>query len=214
MIEIDLLPEALRSPAAGAQRVGPGRGGRGFDLWGTALVVAAITIPPGTAFLWRTQRSEAAALHARLEAASADSVRLAGLRAASDSLAERSRQIGERVALVAQLDHNRFTWPRILDEISWALPGLAWLISLRQVAPPPDVTVELQGVAANPLAITRFARNLDASEYVADVQILGSRQQAVPSQESAARHAFTFVLRFADPPGVRRVEPIIGSGGG
>ena len=214
MIEIDLLPESLRSPAAGDRRGGPGRAGTRFGSRGTALVVAALTIPPGAAFLWWTQRSEATALHVRLEAASADSARLAGLRAASDSLAERFRQIRERVGLVEQLDRDRFTWPRILDEISWALPGPAWLISLRQLAPPPDVMVELQGVAASPLAITRFARNLGTSEYVVDVQILGSQQQAVPTEEWAARHAFTLVLRFADAPGVRRAEPTIGSGGG
>lgn len=213
MIEIDLLPESLRTPVAGVPWGGPGRTRTGVDLWGTALAVGALTIIPGAAVLWWTQRSEATALRVRLEAASADSARLAELRATSDSLAERFRQIRERVVLVEQLDRNRYAWPRILDEISWALPRLAWLISLRQLAPPPDVMVELQGVAESPLAITRFARNLGASEYVSDVQILGSQQQAAPSEASTARHAFTLVLRFADPGG-RLADPIIGSGGG
>ena len=203
MIEVDLLPESLRPRAvAGSPRGAGGRGMAGIDPWGTALLVAALTILPGAAFLWWTQRSEAETLHARIEAASADSARLAELRAVSDSLTARSGQIRERVALVEQLDRNRFVWPRILDEISRALPGFAWLISLRQLSSVPEVTVELQGIAANPLAITEFVRKLGASDRVAEVTILGSQKQGLPS-ETASRHAFTLVLRFAEPSEVR-----------
>lgn len=205
MIEVDLLPEHLRSP--GDAGVAPDEGGRSrarVNPWGVSFLAVALTIAPGTALLWWTQRAEAVALQARREQALADSTRLAGLRGASDSLTVRMRQIRERVALVEQLDRDRFAWPRILDEISWALPGLAWLISLRQLAPPPDAAVEVRGIAANPLAITRFVRNLGASELIADVRILGSQQNGSPAQGSA-RHTFTLVLRLAAAPGERGV---------
>lgn len=214
MIEVDLLPEHLRAPGGSDAPDGArGRARGGLDLWGIVLLVAALTILPGTALLWWTQRSEAAALHARREAASADSARLAGLRGASDSLAARVRQTRERIALVERLDRDRFAWPRMLDEISWALPRLAWLSSLRQLTPPPAATVELQGIAANPLAITRFARNLDASAYIADVRILGSQQRGAPSEEPA-QHAFTLVLRFDEAPSPRPAAPTTESPGG
>ena len=205
MIEINLLPEALRArhgvPAHGRD------GGRlRIDFWGVALLISALTILPGAVALWRSQRAEALELQVRLEAAVADSARLAELRAASDSLTERSREIRERVALVEQLDRDRFAWPHMMDEISRALPPPAWLTSLRQLSPPPDLTVEVQGIAGNPLAITEFVRSLETSDYIADVRIVGSQQQG-SDPDQVARQAFTLVLRFAHASASRRVGP-------
>lgn len=205
MIEINLLPESLRA-RQGIVTNRTAEGGFHIDVWGVALLIAALTIPPGTAALWWSQRAEALELRARLEAVMADSARLAELRAASDSLSERSREIRERVALVEQLDRDRFAWAHMMDEISRALPPPAWLISLRQLSPPPDLSVELQGVAGNPLAITEFVRSLGTSDYIADVKIVGSQQQG-SDPDRVARQAFTLVLRFAPAPAFRRIEP-------
>lgn len=206
MIEIDLLPESLRPQARGngdglAPRVAR------IDLLGLALWVSALIVPPAVLSLWWTQRAEAVKLEARLEAASADSAKFAEIRAASDSLAERFREIGERVALVERLDRNRFAWPHMLDEISRALPPFAWLISVRQLSPPPALAVELQGVAANPLAITQFVHSLDAADHIADVKILGSQQQGLDPGD-ISRHAFTLILEFAGGPEVGRVVSV------
>ena len=205
MIEINLLPESLRA-RQGLVTSRHADGGLHIDVWGVALLISALTIPPGTVALWWSQRAEALELRARLEAVIADSARLAELRAASDSLSERSREIRERVVLVEQLDRDRFAWPHMMDEISRALPPPAWLISLRQLSPPPDLAVELQGVAGNPLAITEFVRKLGISDHIADVKIVGSRQQGSDS-DHGPRQAFTLVLRFAPASAFRRVEP-------
>ncbi|WP_419938489.1 PilN domain-containing protein [Candidatus Palauibacter sp.] len=205
MIEINLLPEALR-PRQGIATDGRGDGRLRIDFWGVALLISALTIPPGVIALWRLQRAEAGELAVRLEAAVADSARLAELRAASDSLTEKSREIRERVALVEQLDRDRFAWPHMMDEISRALPPPAWLTSLRQLSPPPDLAVEVQGIAGNPLAITEFVRTLDTSDYIADVRIVGSQQQG-SDPDQVSRQAFTLVLRFAHASASRRVEP-------
>lgn len=211
MIEIDLLPESLR-PRAGSHGDGLTPRVARIDLLGLAVWVSTLIVLPAVLSLWWTQRAEAAKLEARLEAVSADSAKLAEIRAASDSLAERFREIGERVALVERLDRNRFAWPRMLDEISRALPPFAWLISVRQLSPPPALAVELQGVAANPLAITAFVHSLDDADHVADVKILGSQQQG-PDPGDISRHAFTLVLRFAEGPGVGRVASAAAPGG-
>ncbi len=205
MIEINLLPESLRA-RRGSATDGNAAGDLRIDVWGIALLVSALTIPPGTVALWWLQRTEALELGARLEAAVADSARLAEFRAASDSLTEKSREIRERVALVEELDRDRFAWPRLMDEISRALPPPAWLISLRQLSPPPDLTVELQGVAGNPLAITEFVRSLGTSDSIADVRIVGSQQRG-SDPDQVSRQAFTLVVRFAHASASRRVEP-------
>ncbi|MCZ0935890.1 MAG: PilN domain-containing protein [Gemmatimonadetes bacterium] len=205
MIEINLLPESQRA-RQGLPADGNAAGGLRIDVWGVALLISALTIPPGAAALWWLQRTEAVELGTRLEAVVADSARLAELRAASDSLTERSREIRERVALVEQLDRDRFAWPHLMDEISRALPPPAWLTSLRQLSAPPDLSVELQGVAGSPLAITEFVRGLGMSDYIADVKIIGSQLQG-SDPDQGARQAFTLVLRFAHAPAAWRVDP-------
>ncbi len=225
MIEVNLLPESQSSRGGGKRSKkrgakpsmgGLGLKGKGGNPWSTALMVAGIIIPLAAAFLWWSQRSEASSLQVRLDAATADSARLADLRVVSDSLTTRREQIRSRVALVEQLDRNRFVWPHLMDEVSRAVPNMAWLSSLRQTSPLPDLGVQIQGIAANPLAITEFVRNLQSSEYITDVRILGSQRQSLESGDtSIAAQAFTLSIRFTEPAGGSiRSEPIIANTGG
>ena len=218
MIEVNLLPESQRSRGKarrGSRAKSPGLGQslKGRNPWTAALGLVVLVVPGALGFLWWNQRGLAAELDVRLEEATADSARLADLRLVSDSLNARRTQIQDRVALVEQLDRNRFVWPHLMDEISRAVPQLAWLASLRQMSPLPDVGLQIQGVAANPLAITEFVRNLEASDYITDVRILGSQKQTLEGGELSVQ-AFTLSARYTEPPGgARRTEPIIVSTG-
>lgn len=219
MIEVNLLPESQKSRGKAKRSSSAGAGGgigqalKGRNPWNGALAVACVIVPAVAGFMWWQQRGTAAELDVRLEAATADSARLADLRLVSDSLNERRSQIRNRVALVEELDRNRFVWPHMLDEISRAVPQLAWLSNLRQTSPLPNVGVQIQGIAANPLAITEFVRNLEASDYITDVRILGSQQQMLDDGELAVQ-SFTLTARFTEPPGgAPRSEPIIATTG-
>jgi type IV pilus assembly protein PilN len=211
MIEVNLLPESQKTRGGRRSMRGAGSGGLklsgGRNSWSIVLLIAGVLVPIVILVLWLGQRSEARGLEERLEAATADSARLADLRAISDSLTERQQLIRERVALVERLDRNRFVWPHLMDEVSRAVPDIVWLVSLEQVNPLPDVTVQIQGMAANPLAITEFVRNLQASEYLRDVQILGSQQQEVSEELSV--QAFTLVATYRQPPGGLTTEAVV-----
>jgi len=217
MIEVNLLPESQKK-SRGRSRRAAGGGGIGQALksrnpWNGALTVACIVVPVAAAVMWWGQRTEAASFDRRLEVATADSARLADLRLVSDSLSDRRTQIRDRVALVEELDRNRFVWPHLLDEISRALPQMAWLSSLRRTSPLPNVGVQIQGIAANPLAITEFVRNLEASDYVTDVRILGTKKQSLNDGQLTVQ-AFTLSARFTEPVGgLTRTEPIISTTG-
>jgi Tfp pilus assembly protein PilN len=143
--------------------------------------------------MWYAQRSEAAEIEVRLEEAREDSARLADLRVLSDSLIDRERQIRQRLELVRGLDEGRFVWPHLLDEISRALPQYTWLTAVRVATPLPELTVQVDGVAANPLAVTRFVRNLQSSEFVRQVRIMGSQQAEV---ENVAAQAFKLLVTY------------------
>jgi Tfp pilus assembly protein PilN len=170
--------------------------GEGRDPWTVAAVAAIVVAGLAIGGMWYAQRSDAAELEMRLEEAREDSTRLADLRVLSDSLIDRERQIRERLELVRGLDEGRFIWPHLLDEISSALPQYTWLTAIRVATPLPDLTVQIDGVAANPLAVTRFVRNLQASEYVRQVRIMGSQQAEV---ENVAAQAFKLLVSYEQP---------------
>ncbi len=217
MIEVNLHPagpKARKRRSAGIsvpswlRSSGARSGDR--DPW----TLVAVGIPALAALvvagLWLSQRARASELEGQIAEAVADSARLADLRALSDSLIGREREIRSRLELVQDLDEGRFVWPHLLDEISDALPEYTWLTAVRVSTPLPDLSVQVDGLAANPLAITRFVRNLQGSPYVGEVRIVGSQQQLV---ENVAAQAFKLVVHYVDPPDslVRRV-PVVRDG--
>lgn len=147
--------------------------------------------------LWLTRRSEERSLQARLTQATEDSTRIADLRSLSDSLVLRDRQNRDRVEIVESLDHDRFVWPHMLDEVSRALPAYTWLTGLKKVTPVPQLSVQVDGIASSPLAITAYVRNLQASPYVGEVRIVGSQQQDVAN---IAAQSFTLIVTYTPPP--------------
>jgi len=176
---------------------GPGSSG-GRDPWTVAAITAFVLSVLAIGGMWFTQRSNAADLEVRLEEAREDSTRLADLRVLSDSLIDRERQIRERLELVKALDEGRFVWPHLLDEVSRALPEYTWLTAVRVETPLPELAVQLDGIAANPLAVTRFVRNLQSSDYVKQVRIMGSQRAEV---ENVAAQAFKLLVSYEDSKG-------------
>lgn len=219
MIEVNLHPERGRAGrGSGRQfpislptsfpsfgRGGGGEGG-GRDIWSTLAVALPVLAVLVVGWLWFSQRSERSELSTRLEAAVEDSTRLSDLRALSDSLTARERRIGRRLELVKSLDDGRFVWPHLLDEVGRALPSYTWLTALRQNSTEPRLEVQLDGLAANPLAITEFVRNLQRSPYVGEVRMLGSQQELV---DNVAAQAFKLMVVYeAPPPEMVRSEPV------
>lgn len=222
MIEVNLHPErgklkrrsgrrlALPAALTGLLRKRGSRGGSQSgerDVWTTvAIVVPALTLLV-IGWLWFSQRSARSELDARLVAAVDDSTRLADLRSLSDSLNLRDRTIGERLELVKALDDGRFVWPHLLDEISRAMPSYTWLTEVRRTTALPNLEVQVDGLAANPLAITRFVRNLQESPYIRQVRIIGSQQEFV---DNVAAQAFRLMITYQKPPPeLTRTEPLV-----
>jgi Tfp pilus assembly protein PilN len=217
MIEVNLNPEAGRKkrrrrsiPSTGGLAVlREGLGGR--DPWITAAVAVATIVVIGCGFLWLRQRSANARIADRLAAATADSTRVSDLRAVSDSLMQQRSAISERLALVQQLDGGRFVWPHLMDEISRALPDYAWLTLVKRVSAPSGLRVEIQGIAAAPLVITDFIRNLESSPFIDQVQIKTTSLQEI---EGLAAQGFTLEVNYARRPRSRAgdTQPLIGAG--
>lgn len=215
MIEVNLHPDRGKARRGGGRRwpislpkslPSFGAGGGERDPWTLAAIIVPVLALLVVGWLWFSQRSERSGLEARLQTAVEDSTRLADLRALSDSLLSRRSRIGERLELVSTLDQGRFVWPHILDEVSRAMPSYTWLTAMRTNATEPELEIQVDGLAANPLAITRFVRGLQESPYIGTVRILGSQQELV---DNVAAQAFKLMLTYEAPPAdVVRTEPV------
>lgn len=217
MIRINLHPaaqKAARERRKGIKLTAPAwmKGeGVGRDRWTLALVACAILVVLFCGALFFRQRALETELSQQLDAATADSARLADLRVLSDSLTAREKQIQDRVALVRRLDNNRFVWPHVMAEVSHALPRYAWLTGIKESSPLPNLEVQLQGVAASPLVITDFVSNLQQSPYFSEVRIVGTQKQVV---DELTAQAFTLVVHYSAPPEKSERRPITASAGG
>jgi len=202
MIEVNLHPEGSKRRRRGRRRLpGPpawltGRPAGGRDAWSTAAMAVPAIVLLFIGWLWLSQRSQRGDLEARLAEAVEDSARLSDLRTLSDSLIAREADIRQRLDLIQGLDDGRFVWPHLLDELSRALPSYVWLTAVRLNSPLPDLRVQVDGMAANPLAITAFVRRLQESPYVGDVRILGSQEQAL---QGFSAHSFKLIVGYAEP---------------
>jgi len=217
MIKVNLYPEGAkkrRRKAGGGLPslkipafLSGGDGGR--DPWLIATIAVPILVILFVGILFMTQRGAVRELEVELEDATADSARLADLRTLSDSLQRRNSENRDRIALVRDLDENRFVWSHVLDEIGGALPDYTWVTSIQASNPLPTLTIQLEGLAANPLAITAFVRRLLNSAYFSEVQILGSQQQQIDDVEA---QGFTLLLTYVAPPDsvLRRVPIVVG----
>ncbi|MFQ5529797.1 MAG: PilN domain-containing protein [Gemmatimonadota bacterium] len=217
MIEVNLHPSggkggrvsgkglSLRLPGLSGGGRGPGDGGR--DPFTTAAIVVPALVLLAIGGMWFSNRSQRSDLDDRLAVAVEDSTRLADLRSLSDSLIARDARIQERLVLVLSLDGGRFVWAHVLDEIGRALPAYTWLTLVRSDAPLPELRIQVDGLAANPLAITRFVRNLQDSPYISEARIMGSQQQVV---ENVAAQAFQLMVTYDAPPDdLVATEPLV-----
>lgn len=197
MIEINLLPGAARKSKGRASglslgAVAAGGSARIKDPYLLSAIGAVIVAAAAIAGLHFTQSSRASELAAREEQAVADSVRFAAV------LRERQRAEAKRDSVLRQLrviqaiDEGRFVWPHIMDEVSRALPPYTWLRSLSVIEPQvvpqpmPDSTkrdalplpdphrFRLVGHTVDVQALTRFIRLLEASPFIANVQLMRS----------------------------------------
>lgn len=182
------------------------------DPWTTAVAVAGLLFLAGVGGSWYQLQTRADRLDRRLESALADSARLAELRTLSDSLRGQREAIQGRLRLVKELDGNRYVWPHLMSELSRALPEVVWLTDVQRTAPLPNLRVRLRGVAANPLAITSYVRNLRDQPHVGSATIQGSSRREV---QGITAQSFSLRLTYERPPAAQvRTRPLVAAGGG
>jgi len=170
-------------------------------MWvvGLASVAALLLLFIGF-FLWSTGAT-AAELETRIGEEVEDSIRLASTNGLLEISEARRATISRKVQLIGEVDARRYVWPRLMDEVSRALPQHAWLTALHAAggdARNPEIAIE--GYVGSTGALTRFMTELESSPFLEGVSLVTSEQV---EREGRSFQRFTLEARY------RRAEPAL-----
>jgi Tfp pilus assembly protein PilN len=148
MIEINLLPRSGKKSGRRLSTAGIGDAAAGLaakvrDPFLAGAVAAVLLSAVGVGALHLRHGSRAAELAAREQQAVQDSTRYAVILAEKRSAQAERDSIMRQLDIIRSIDHDRYVWPHIMEEVSRALPAYTWLTSLNQ-------TSALVSVAATP----------------------------------------------------------------
>lgn len=213
MIEVNLLPGGKKGGGGGFSFSLPKLGslfeGSGGGLPDTYLLFFAGAAVVGLGYMgwsyWSTTR-EADDLQVQLDVQIQDSTRFAYLIEQTNQLQARGDSIARRVAIIQEIDADRYTWPHLLDEVAAAVPDYTWIREVLYSGENP-LQVRITGRAGSIAAITNFMRRLEASRFLSNV--LPENIQRVPSEENPEDlvQEFDFLLTY-DPPPIEELESL------
>jgi Tfp pilus assembly protein PilN len=194
----------------------------------TAIAVALI----GTLFVRQAAREST--IEQALQKAVQDSTRFASVLREREMAEAKRDTVLRSLNLIRAIDDDRFVWPHVMDEVSRALPPYTWIVSLGftgagqgqqavttvaaaptaapgkrrafvQTAIPRDtVRVRVVGNTVDIQALTRFMTQLEASPFLAQVQLAKS-ERAMDNGKEVTQFQLDMLYSRPDAAQVRRV---------
>lgn len=166
-----------------------------------ALVLAiGAVVYAGYRYFTVTSRLED--LQVAVTQAQQDSAQLAETIAKVENLQARRDSIAQKVAILQEIDGDRYVWSHLMDEVARALPDYTWLTSLVQIQGGQEPNFRVVGRAGNNFALTRFMENMEASPFIRNVTLI-STEQVVETRTGGSERLvndFTLEAFFEDPP--------------
>ena len=198
----------------------------------SAVVVCAVAVA-GVGFLYVRQAAREATLEQALQKAVQDSTRFASVLKERETAEAKRDTVLRSLNLIRAIDDDRFVWPHVMDEVSRALPPYTWIVSLGftgsgqgqqavttiaaapvdagkrkkgvQTAVPRDtVRVRVVGNTVDIQALTRFMTQLEASPFLAQVQLAKS-ERAMDNGKEVTLIQLDMMYSRPDAAQVRRV---------
>jgi Tfp pilus assembly protein PilN len=209
MIKINLLPGVKRKRSGSTKDVIVGRlRDFGTKVKDPMLLVAAaawILVAGFLAYGFISNTAKARSLEPKLEQAKDEHRRYKNLMTEKRKTETIRDSLLAQIAVIRDVDGDRYTWPHVLDEVAKALPAYTWLVDLSVSSAPTAVAdsadtasaalqFQINGRTVDIQAYTRFLRQLEASPWIIDVQPL--QAQTVVEKERAVT-AFTIRATFA-----------------
>ncbi len=176
------------------------------DPYIVGAIAAGVVAVGVIGWLFLGVRSDREEVQVAVDAAVQDSVRFADLIERTNQLTARRDSIGQRVAIIQEIDAGRYIWPHILDEIAQALPDYLWLREVLQVQEDP-LQIRLTGRAGSNFAITNFMRGLEASRFLREVVLERTEQAPGEQDPSEIVYVFEMLVTF-EPPSLGELETV------
>jgi Tfp pilus assembly protein PilN len=200
-------------------------------IGGVVISVLAIAAIGG---LYVRQAAREATLEQALQKAVQDSTRFASVLREREMAEAKRDTVLRSLNLIRAIDDDRFVWPHVMDEVSRALPPYTWIVSLGftgagqgqqavttvaaapaadpgkkrrvvQTAIPRDtVRVRVVGNTVDIQALTRFMTQLEASPFLAQVQLAKS-ERAMDNGKEVTQFQLDMLYSRPDAAQVRRV---------
>lgn len=211
MIEVNLLPGGKKRSSRGRgfslsgfslPKLGGGGGGFPADPYILGAVAAGIVAFAVVGWLYVGVSGDREEVQVALQEAAQDSIRYADLIERTSQLTARRDSIGQRVAIIQEIDAGRYVWPHILDEVARALPDYTWIREVNQLQGDP-LQIRLTGNAGSNFAITNFMRNLEASPFLRGVTLERTEQElssAPGGAQGEIVYLFELTVGFEAPP--------------
>src|SRR3954469_15999438 len=198
-----------------------------------AVVAGALALT-AVGFLYVRQAAREATLEEALQKAVQDSTRFASVLKEREMAEAKRDTVLRSLNLIRAIDDDRFVWPHVMDEVSRALPPYTWIVSLGftgagqgqqavttvaaapageggkrrkmvQTAVPRDtVRVRVVGNTVDIQALTRFMTQLEASPFLAQVQLAKS-ERAMDNGKEVTQFQLDMLYSRPDAAQVRRV---------
>ncbi len=219
MIEVNLLPGGKKGGGGGGNplagfveglknlRSGSGGGGgsAGLDPYQLFFAGAALVGLGYIGLAFFSLRSETEELRVQTEVAVQDSIQNASVIGQINQLQAQGDSIESRVAVIQEIDGDRYIWPHLLDEIASAVPDYTWLREILYQSDGP--VVRINGRAGSIFAITNFMRRLESSRFLRGVN--DETIQEVASEENPNDLVFLFELVATyDQPPIEELETV------
>jgi type IV pilus assembly protein PilN len=202
LIEVNLFPGGKKRAPKGSRfsLKLPSAKALPKDVWVIGMVAVSVGVVVAAAYLALSVNSRRGDLQVALEEAISDSARYADLIEQNNAIIARRDSIAQRVAIIQEIDGDRYVWSHIMDEVARNLPDYTWLESLMQVSLEGGLQIRIQGRAGNNFAMTQFMENLESSLFIRNVELISTEQVVEPSG-GAGRVVSDFVLEaYYDPP--------------
>lgn len=235
MIEINLLPGAKRKKAGGKAFAMPdlkALSGLVKDPWMIGFIASWVLVLLMLVVLYLPKRARLADLEPKFESAQREAMRMQRVLATRRQYEARRDSLTRQMAVISNIDRERYIWPHVLQEITRALPQYTWLDDLEPKSGSAPAatessdsgagapqTFQITGKSADIQAITRFVRNLEDSPFIQNVATISTG--SVMEQDKQV-YTFTLTAQYQRPDtSLLTMEPLsatlvqsVRSGGG
>ncbi len=219
MIEVNLLPGGKKRQSK-KQRFSvslPNIKGLPNDKWILGAAAVVLLAVGSAGYLFVSTNSRVAGSESAVNDAVQDSVRYADLIQKTETLQARRDSIAAKVAIIQEIDAQRYVWAHLLDEVARAVPDYTWLTNVMQVASGDPIQLKIEGRAGNNFALTRFWNNLESSPFIRNVRLVSTEQTEGGEGGGPNQGVYEFVLEadFEEPPvELLDLVPLLGSHAG